>query len=116
MVPGRKRGGGLVELPWPVLVLGTVLEPQPGDSTQGEDWLIVMAGLQAVFVCDELEFSVAASARVVVSGGANSVVGLLAELLVLWKGREPGLSDIVPTNPVCTPASWVCDLLSQHPP
>lgn len=63
---------------------------------------MVMDGLQ-VFVWAELEFSVA---------GGNSVVGLLAELLVLWKGREPGLSGIVPTNPVCTPVSWV----SQHPP
>lgn len=116
MVPGRNRGGGLVELPGPALALRTVLEPEPGESTQGEDWLMVMAGLQVVFVWVELEFSVAAGGRVVVRGGGNSVVGLLAELLVLWKGREPGLSGMVPTNPVCTPASWVCPLFSQHPP
>lgn len=77
---------------------------------------MVIAGLQVVFVWVEQEFSAAAGGKVVVSGVGNSVVGLLAELLVLWKGREPGLSCMVPTNPVCTPASWVCALLSQHPP
>lgn len=108
MVPGRNRGGGLVELPGPALVLENVLKPETGESTHGEAWLIVMAGLQVAFVWVELEFSV-------VGGGVYSVVGLLAELLVLWKGREPGLSGMVPTNPVCTPASWLCPLLSQHP-
>lgn len=81
MVPGRNRGGGLVEPPNPALVLGAVLEP--GESTQGEDWLTMMAGLQVVLVWVELEFSAAAGGRVVVSGDVKSVVGLLAELLVL---------------------------------
>ena len=90
------------------------LEPEPGESTEGEHWLMVMAGLQVAFVWVELEFS--AAGRVDVSCGVNNVVGLLAELLVLWKGRDPGLSGMVPTNPVCTLASWVCALFSQHPP
>lgn len=102
----------MVELPGPALVLEKLLEPEPGESTQGEAWLMVMDGLQAAFVWVELEFS----ADAVVSGGVNSVVGLLAELLVLWKGRDPGLSGMVSTNPVCTPASWVCPLPLQHPP
>ena len=105
-----------MELPGPALVLEKVLEPEPGESTHGEAWLMVMDGLQVANVWVELEFSAAARCRVDASGGVNSVVGLLAELLVLWKGREPGLRGMVPTNPVCTPASWVCPLLSQHPP
>lgn len=72
-----------MELPGPALVLETVLEPEPGESTQGEAWLMVMAGFKVAFVWAELEFSVAAGCRVVVRGGGNSVVGLLAELLVL---------------------------------
>lgn len=96
MVPGRNRGGGLVvELPGPVLVLENDLKPEPGESTQGEAWLMVMDGLQVVWV--ELVLSAAVWWRV---DGVNSVVGLLAELLVLWKGREPGLRGMVPTNPV----------------
>lgn len=116
MVPGRNRGGGLVEVLWPVLLFWIVLfVPDPGESTQGEDWLMMMAGLPVALVWVELEFSVAAGGKVA-SGAVNSVVGLLAELLVLWKGREPGLRGIVPINPVCTPVSWVCVLFSQHPP
>lgn len=112
MVPGRNRGEGLVEVLWPALVLVRYLEPEPGESTHGEAWLIVIVGLQEAFVWVEDEFSEAEDVR----GGVNNVVGLLAELLVLWKGRDPGLSGIVPTNPVCTPASWVCAPFSQHPP
>lgn len=93
-----------------------LLEPEPGESTQGEAWLMVITGLLVVFVWARFELSEAVDWKVVVSGGGNSVVGLLAELLVLWKGREPGLRGMVPTNPVCTPASWVCVLPSQHPP
>lgn len=88
-----------MELFWVVLF-------DPGESTHGEDWLMMMAGLQVVLVWVELEFSVAAGGKVESDGGKR-LVGLLAELLVLWKGREPGLREMVPTNPVCTPASWV---------
>lgn len=98
----------------PVLVLGAIFGPEPGESTQGEDWLMVMTGLQVASIWAELVVVVAAGGCV--GGAVNSVVGLLAELLVLWKGREPGLSGIVPTNPVCTPASCVFALFSQHPP
>lgn len=105
-----------MDLSWPVPVLVTLLVPDPGESTQGEAWLMVIAGFEDVFVWVELEFSEAVGGRVVVKDGGKSVVGLLAELLVLWKGREPGLMGMVPTNPVCTPASWVCALPSLHPP
>lgn len=81
MVPGRNRGGGLVDPPGPVFMLVLGAEPELGESTQGEDWLMVIAGLQLVFVWVELVLSVLSPT----AGGmvVNSVVGLLAELLVL---------------------------------
>lgn len=54
MVPGRKRGGGLVEAAW--------LAMEPGPSAQGEGWLTVMAGLQAVLVGADEEMSALAGA------------------------------------------------------
>lgn len=48
MVPGRNRGGGLVDVPGPVLVLEKVLEP-PGESTVGVDWLMVITGFELGF-------------------------------------------------------------------
>lgn len=56
------------------MVLGT---DEFGESTQGEAWLMVIAGLQLVWVSPVVD------GRGAASGGVNSVVGLLAELLVL---------------------------------
>lgn len=41
-------------------------------------------------------------------------MGLRAELLVLWKGREPGLRGMAPTKPVCTLTSCVGPLLCSQ--
>lgn len=90
-----------MDVPVVQVALGAV---DPGESTHGEAWLMVIEGLLVWW-----------DSPGAAAGGVNKEVGLRAELLVLWKGREPGLSGMAPTNPVCTLTSCVGPLVcSQH--
>lgn len=120
-MPGRKRGGGLGDVPMPMLltcgVLLELLVLAEADSVVGVDRLTVMVGFLLVFESVVIPSSalLGSSLRTVVREGINNVVGLLAELLVFWKDRDPGRTAIGPINPVWTPISLVFPS-SMHPP
>lgn len=87
-MPGRKRGGGLGDIPVPMLLTcGALLEllvlAEP-DSVVGVERLTIMVGFLLVFKSVVVSSSalLGSSLRTVVREGINSVVGRLAELLV----------------------------------
>lgn len=103
-----------------LLTCGVLLELlvlAEADSVVGVDRLTVMVGFLLVFESVVIPSSalLGSSLRTVVREGINNVVGLLAELLVFWKDRDPGRTAIGPINPVWTPISLVFPS-SMHPP
>ncbi len=87
-MPGRKRGGGLGDVPVPTLLtcraLLELLVLAEAGSVVGVERLTVMVGFLLVFGSVVLSSSalLGSSLRTVVREGINNVVGRFAELLV----------------------------------
>lgn len=87
-MPGRKRGGGLGDVPVPMLLtcraLLELLVLAEAGSVVGVERLTVMVGFLLVFGSFVLSSSalLGSSLRAVVREGINNVVGRFAELLV----------------------------------